>query len=45
MSDNNQEKQSPTQQQPATPKEQPKPDSKPTELPKPNQGETVTKGG
>jgi len=42
MSDNNQEKQTP---QPTPPKEQPKPTSKPTELPKPNQGETVTKGG
>ena len=41
MSDENKQNQTP--QQPA-PKEQPKAEPKPVELPKPNQGEVVTKG-
>lgn len=43
MSDDNKQNQTP-QPQP-TPKEQPKSEPKPVELPKPNQGEVVTKGG
>lgn len=42
MSDEN--KQNQTSQQPA-PKEQSKAEQKPVKLPKPNQGEVVTKGG
>ncbi len=46
MSDDNKQNQTqPPQQQPATSKEQPKVEPKPIELPRPNQGETVTKGG
>lgn len=44
MSDDNKQNQTP-QSKPVAPKEQPKPEPKPVELPKPNQGETVTKGG
>jgi hypothetical protein len=43
MSDDNKQNQTPPPQ--PAPKEQPKTEPKPTELPKPNQGETVTKGG
>ena len=45
MSDDGKQNQTPQpQQQPTPPKEQPK-EEPPVELPKPNQGETVTKGG
>lgn len=42
MSDENKQNQTPQQ---SAPKEQPKAEPKPVELPKPNQGEAVTKGG
>ncbi len=46
MSDDDKQNQTqPPQQQPVTPQEQPKSEPKSTELPKPNRGETVTKGG
>lgn len=44
MSDNNKQNQT-HQSQPVAPKEQPKTEPKPIELPKPNEGEKVTKGG
>lgn len=45
MSDENKQNQTPKPQEQSIPKKQPKTEPKLTELPKPNQGETVTKGG